>query len=201
LVGGSSALDGKVALNKGIVQMAGTASVLDVERLRKIAEVSVAFRTTLIRHEQVLLVQAQQSAACNASHDVEARLARWLLRCRDLSGVDVLELTQEFLAQMLGVGRQRVALCRKNTATGWITWTIIWTGSGVRTMPRYFFHLHGSGASDSDGQEFPNDEAAREEAVVVARELSRNRQVSANERLVVTNAKGEVIHEEPLRGS
>jgi CRP-like cAMP-binding protein len=110
LVGGSSALDGKIALNKGIVQIAGTASVLDVERLRKVAEASVSFRTTLIRHEQVLLVQAQQSAACNASHAVEARLARWLLRSRDLSGDDILQLTQEFLAQMLGVRRTSVTL-------------------------------------------------------------------------------------------
>jgi hypothetical protein len=111
LVGGSSALDGKIALNKGIVQIPGVASVLAIDRLRKAAEASVAFRTTLIRHEQVLLVQAQQSAACNASHAVEARLARWLLRSRDLSGDDdILALTQEFLAQMLGVRRTSVTL-------------------------------------------------------------------------------------------
>jgi hypothetical protein len=65
-------------------------------------------------------------------------------------------------------------------------------------MPRYFFHLHGSGARDTEGQEFRDDDAARQEAVAVAQELSRNRTVSTNERLVVTNAKGEVIHEEPL---
>jgi CRP-like cAMP-binding protein len=110
LVGGSSALDGKVALNKGIVQIRGAASVLAIDRLRKVADASVSFRTTLIRHEQVLLVQAQQSAACNASHAVEARLARWLLRSRDLSGDDILALTQEFLAQMLGVRRTSVTL-------------------------------------------------------------------------------------------
>jgi hypothetical protein len=40
-------------------------------------------------------------------------------------------------------------------------------------MPRYFFHLHGSGAHDSEGQEFPNDDAARKEAAAVARDLSR----------------------------
>jgi hypothetical protein len=65
-------------------------------------------------------------------------------------------------------------------------------------MPRYFFHLHGSGARDTLGQEFPNDDAARQEAVLLARELSKNRTMSANARLVVTNAKGEIIHEEPL---
>jgi CRP-like cAMP-binding protein len=113
LVGGSSALDGKVALNKSIVQIPGAASILPVDRLRNAAEASVSFRTTLIRHEQVLLVQAQQSAACNASHTVEARLARWLLRSHDLSGDDLLQLTQEFLAQMLGVRRTSVTLVAK----------------------------------------------------------------------------------------
>ena len=46
----------------------------------------MTFRTTLIKHEQVLLAQSQQSAACNATHTIEARLSRWLLRCRDLIG-------------------------------------------------------------------------------------------------------------------
>ena len=65
-------------------------------------------------------------------------------------------------------------------------------------MPRFFSHLHGSGARDTEGQEFPNDDAARQEAVLVAHELSKNRTLSASARLVVTNAKGEIIHEEPL---
>ena len=46
----------------------------------------------------------QLPTACMATHDVEARLCRWLLRARDLSGDDVLLFTQEFLAEMLGCG-------------------------------------------------------------------------------------------------
>lgn len=65
-------------------------------------------------------------------------------------------------------------------------------------MPRYFFHLHGSGAHDVEGQEFPNDKAAREEAVAVARDLSRNRNVVSDERVIVTDANGRIVHEEPL---
>jgi CRP-like cAMP-binding protein len=109
-VGGSAALDGQVALNRGIVQIEGQASILDVPTLRKHAAQSTAFRTALIRHEQALFAQAQQSAACNASHTVEARLARWLLRSRELSGANMLGLTQEFVAQMLGVRRTSVSL-------------------------------------------------------------------------------------------
>jgi CRP-like cAMP-binding protein len=107
---GAAALDGGVALNRGIVQVQGAASILDAETLRRVAEESIVFRTALIRHEQVLFAQAQQSAACNASHTVEARMARWLLWTRELSGSDTLGLTQEFLAQMLGVRRTSVSL-------------------------------------------------------------------------------------------
>jgi CRP-like cAMP-binding protein len=110
VLGGSAALDGAVALNDAIVQLPGTASVLDIAQLRRAAEQSVTFRTTLIRHEQALLAQAQQSAACNAAHTVEARLSRWLLRARDLSGSDAVHVTQEFLSQMLGVQRTSVTI-------------------------------------------------------------------------------------------
>src|SRR6202167_869198 len=92
---GSSALDGLISLNKAIVQLAGDAVTLDVARLREVANKSSAFRTTLIRHEQALFAQAQQSAACNASHTVESRLARWLLRMHDLAQVEDLPLTQD----------------------------------------------------------------------------------------------------------
>jgi len=44
-----------------------------------IADRSATFRNRLVRHERAIFVQAQQSAACNASHPIEARLSRWLL--------------------------------------------------------------------------------------------------------------------------
>ena len=104
------ALDGKVSLNKGIVQVAGSAGTIEANRLRRLANELEPFRSALIRHEQVLFAQSQQSAACNASHSVEARMCRWLLYMRDLAGSDDLILTQEFLAQMLGVRRPSVSL-------------------------------------------------------------------------------------------
>jgi CRP-like cAMP-binding protein len=110
VVGGLSALDSKISISRAIVQIAGAASVVDVDFVRFLAERSVAFRTTLIKHEQILLAQSQQSAACNATHTIEARLSRWLLRCRDLVGSEDLPLTQEFVAQMLGVRRTSVSI-------------------------------------------------------------------------------------------
>jgi CRP-like cAMP-binding protein len=107
--GGTAALDGNISLTDAIVQLPGIASTLEVGRLRNAADSSATFRTTLIRHEQALFAQAQQSAACNASHTVEARLARWLLRMHDLSDDNELLLTQDFLAQMIGVQRNSVS--------------------------------------------------------------------------------------------
>ncbi len=106
----ASALNGKVSLNKGIVQLAGGAGVIEVDRLRELADEHKSLRSLLIGHEQVLFAQAQQSAACNASHTVEARMCRWLMHMRDLADDDHLTLTQEFLAQMLGVRRPSVSL-------------------------------------------------------------------------------------------
>jgi CRP-like cAMP-binding protein len=109
IFGASAALDGDISLTDAIVQLPGFASTLPVGRLRTAAEQSTSFRTILIRHEQALFAQAQQSAACNASHAIEARLARWLLRLHDLSEAVTLPLTQDFLAQMIGVKRNSVS--------------------------------------------------------------------------------------------
>jgi CRP-like cAMP-binding protein len=109
-VNAASALDGKLSLNKGIVQLAGVASVIAVEPLAEVADKFRDFRALLIRHEQVVFAQSQQSGACNASHLVEARLCRWLLRTRDLANSDDLLITQEFLAQMLGVRRSSLSI-------------------------------------------------------------------------------------------
>lgn len=106
----SAALDGKVSLNKGVVQLSGVASVMNVDKLRSIADEFPHFRSLLIRHEQVLFAQSQQSAACNATHQIEARLCKWLLRMRDLADNNELTVTQEFLGQMMGVTRPSVSI-------------------------------------------------------------------------------------------
>jgi hypothetical protein len=66
LFGAAAALDGRIALTDAIVQLPGSASMLEASWVKLAAERSIAFRTTLLRHEQALFAQAQQSAACNA---------------------------------------------------------------------------------------------------------------------------------------
>jgi CRP-like cAMP-binding protein len=110
VVNAASALDGRVSLNKAIVQMSAFVAAVPVPIMVAIADQYRDFRSLLIRHEQVLLAQSQQSGACNASHMVEARLSRWLLRTRDLVQSDDLPITQEFLGQMLGVQRTSISI-------------------------------------------------------------------------------------------
>ena len=107
-VGISSALDGKVAMSRAIVQLGGDAMVCDQTAFKGAALQSERLIAKVMRHEQTLFAQAQQSTACMAHHEVDARLCRWLLRARDLSGSDNLPFTQEFLAEMLGVQRTSV---------------------------------------------------------------------------------------------
>jgi CRP-like cAMP-binding protein len=61
-----------------------------------------------IRYNEVLLTQARIAAACNALHPVEARFARWLLQSADRAESTTVTLTQELLAEMLGVRRTSV---------------------------------------------------------------------------------------------
>jgi CRP-like cAMP-binding protein len=108
--GAAAGLADNVSLTDAVVRLPGTASILDVARFRAVADRSATFRTVLVRHQQALFAQVQQSAACNASHSVEARLARWLLHARDRTGSESLPLTQETLAQMIGVQRNAVSM-------------------------------------------------------------------------------------------
>jgi CRP-like cAMP-binding protein len=110
VVSATAALDGKLAVNRGVIQLAGDLMACDSNELKAAAKQSDTLMSMLLRHEQALFSQAQQSAACMANHDVEARLCRWLLRARDLARGDTLNFTQEYLAEMLGVRRTSVTV-------------------------------------------------------------------------------------------
>jgi CRP-like cAMP-binding protein len=109
VIGALAALDGRISLSRGVVQISGHGAMCNVEALKRATMQSTTLQALLIRHEQVVYAQAQQSAACNATHTIEERLARWLLRARDLAQSDTLPFTQEFLAEMLGVRRTSVS--------------------------------------------------------------------------------------------
>jgi CRP-like cAMP-binding protein len=110
VIGLGTALDTRVSLNRGVVEIGGHSLTCKIETLKDVLAKYPAMRTQFRSHEQVLFAQAQQSAACNATHDIESRLARWLLRAADLHGSHELPLTQEYIAEMLGVRRTSVSV-------------------------------------------------------------------------------------------
>lgn len=124
VIGVAALLDGPVALNQAIGQVAGAGLVGDKTALKRLAEDSATLRESLARHEKMILAQVQQVAACNAAHSLEKRLSRWLLQTRDLLASDDLPLTQEFLSQMLSVQRSSVTLvARRLQEAGLIKYT------------------------------------------------------------------------------
>jgi CRP-like cAMP-binding protein len=108
VIGAAQAVDGKVSINKIVVQLPGTASVIDRDPLREAIQHGLEIRNVLAAHAQFFVADVQQTAACNALHALEARMARWMLRMMDLVGTD-LPLTQDYLAIMLGVRRSSIS--------------------------------------------------------------------------------------------
>jgi CRP-like cAMP-binding protein len=107
-VGLLCALAETVSVDRTFTQIAGRAWRVPASRVRWQAEASPTLHRLLIRHAQANLAQAHQSVACNALHDLDERLARWLLMSQDRTGGDDIRLTHEFLATMLGVQRTTV---------------------------------------------------------------------------------------------
>jgi CRP-like cAMP-binding protein len=105
--GAGPALDHKLSLHKVVVQVAGSATVVEADPLKALAQSSPALLALLMKYELFFAGQVQQTSACNALHSIEQRMCKWLVRMHDLVGTD-LPLTQEFVAQMMGVRRPSV---------------------------------------------------------------------------------------------
>jgi len=96
------------SLVRVVVQLPIGISKISAKQFRKQASSSDPIRDLVIRFNEVLLSQARVTAACNAVHVIEERFCRWLLQSADRSGSNTVRLTQEFLAEMLGVRRTSV---------------------------------------------------------------------------------------------
>jgi|SRR5215217_238894 len=106
------------------VQVAGAAFRAPAAALRRRLAESPDFTELLLRHVHAALMQAEQFIACNALHDAEQRLARWLIMTSDRTGSPRFDLTQEYMAVMTGVQRTTVsALAAAFKARGLIRYT------------------------------------------------------------------------------
>ena len=95
---------------RAVVQAEGTAFRVDASTFRAVLQQCPKLERQLQRYSQVMAMQVEQIATCNRLHEVDERLARWLLMTADRVGSDALPLTQEFLAQMLGSTRSTVTI-------------------------------------------------------------------------------------------
>ncbi|MDB5438250.1 MAG: Crp/Fnr family transcriptional regulator [Caulobacteraceae bacterium] len=102
------ASQGRQSLVRAIVQVPGRASRIPAGAWAEVCSRSPHLRSLVDRHGDALFGHAVQSVACNALHSVEARFCRWLLSCHDRIDSNTVSLTQEFLADMLGVQRTTV---------------------------------------------------------------------------------------------
>lgn len=110
-LGFEAVLGAPTATARAIVQLPGAASRLPIPALRAALQSCPALRDRLLSYVRYLLLHAFQSVACNGLHTVQERCAKWLLMAHDRAGrPDTFHLTQEFLAEMLGVHRPSVTV-------------------------------------------------------------------------------------------
>jgi CRP-like cAMP-binding protein len=98
------------AFVEAFVQSEGTAYRMEANVFRAAMEEEPTLRALLLRYLEAMNSQITQTAACNGRHDLEQRLARWLLMAHDRTDGDEIQITQEFLALMLCVYRPSVSV-------------------------------------------------------------------------------------------
>jgi len=105
---------GAIGNARAIGQVPGEMLSMDVDRFRAEVDDDGKLRTLMFSYMQALFAQISQAVACNSAHEIEQRTAKWLLETHDRTGgSDVIELTQEFLAEMLGVTRPSVTVAAR----------------------------------------------------------------------------------------
>ncbi len=95
------------------MQASGSGLQMEAGAFQRELEDNPALLKLLLRYSEAMHAQAMQTAACNGRHNLEQRLARWLLMAHDRSEGDALPLTQEFLSLMLCVYRPSITLAAR----------------------------------------------------------------------------------------
>jgi CRP-like cAMP-binding protein len=103
-------LGGTATPDRAVVQIGGSALEMSPELLHEELAHGGAFQRALLRYTRAFIIQISQTAVCNRLHSINKRLCRWLLLCHDRVQTDDLAMTQEFIANMLGVRRESVTM-------------------------------------------------------------------------------------------
>ncbi|QOC22002.1 Crp/Fnr family transcriptional regulator [Wenzhouxiangella sp. AB-CW3] len=108
IVGISAFMGGASTTSRAVVQSAGPAYRLSATQLKSEFNNDAAMRILLLRYTQALITQMAQTAVCNRHHTIDQQLCRWLLLSLDRLPTNELTMTQELIANMLGVRREGV---------------------------------------------------------------------------------------------
>ena len=108
IIGVALFMGGETMPNRAVVQSAGYAYRLKGQLLKQEFKRAVTLQHLLLRYTQALLTQMAQTAVCNRHHSVDQQLCRWLLLSLDRLPSNELTMTQELIANMLGVRREGV---------------------------------------------------------------------------------------------
>lgn len=111
IVGIALFLGGESTHSRAVVQSAGEGYRLRAAIIKEEFDRSVAVMHLLLRYTQALITQMSQTAVCNRHHSVDQQLCRWLLLSLDRLDGSELVMTQELIANMLGVRREGVTEC------------------------------------------------------------------------------------------
>ncbi len=114
MVGTPLVIGTRRSTNEAMVLVGGTALRLEGAELAIELQRCPSLTRLMMQYLQSLYAQVSQTAACNARHTLDERLARWLLLAHDRSDTDVLEITHEFLSMILGVHRPAVSIAAGN---------------------------------------------------------------------------------------
>jgi CRP-like cAMP-binding protein len=102
-------VENKASPSRAVVQVPGRCTIVSARVLQRAMAESPSLRAVINNYIHAFLAQTMQTVACNATHSCEERLAKWLLMSADRVTAERVPLTQEFLAQMLGCGRQTIS--------------------------------------------------------------------------------------------
>ncbi len=108
VVGIALFMGGETTPNRAVVQGGGAALRMKANSMLDEFKRGGEFQHRLLRYTQALMTQISQTAVCNRLHTVDQRLCRWLLMTRDRTSTDALQMTHEFISNMLGVRREGV---------------------------------------------------------------------------------------------
>ncbi len=106
--------DKPTSLNRQMIQLPGEGSRIKASVMKAEFDRGGAFQKAALEFTRAMMAQMSQTALCNRMHTAEQRLAKWLLMCRDRASADMLAITQEFAAIMLGSNRTSVTIAAGN---------------------------------------------------------------------------------------